>query len=468
MSERTAFVRVTLRPGEARSFVPCHLDCLIGAARPAATLDGDGRLDRTLGGRGNFRVRSVFHARASLGRIGEQASRWGDDEEDLGLSRTFLVELAHPHHKAVTLERLRSLDLVAHASGELLAHAMLTPARRPGRPPTRFEADAPFDLVGARAAHELELGSPGVRVAVVDTGVSLGHHELAGQLLPGYDTVDLGMGQLAQGLELVGDVRSPDDTPSDDVGHGTHVAGIIAAAGHRLPRGVGGQCAALPVRVLAGAITGRGGRPFGVGSLTDIDCGIKVAVDRRADVVNLSLGTPATDLDASAPPPHREICQYAEEHGVVVVAASGNDGTPEPYFPAVLPTVLAVGSVGSDGEVSPFTSTGPHVVVHAPGEGIVGLGFRGYRRSSGTSHAAPFVSGAAALMVAATRRGNRALTPAAVRAALTTTARPQRPGGARVLDVPAAVRAVRAIRDADAVDTNGPTRTDHQPDRSSS
>jgi subtilisin family serine protease len=441
MSDRSAFLRVTLRAGEARPFIPCHLDCLVGAARPAAAIDGGGRVDRSLGGRGRFHVRSVFHARRSLGRIGQQAAHWDSDEEALALSRTYLVEVEDIDHRARALDQLRAVDIVEAASIELLGRAFLAPGGLPESAPTREEAMAPFEMVGAAAALRAEPGSHGVRVAVVDTGVAVAHPELTGRLLSGYDTVDLGLGRISSGLELLGDTSGRDDVPDDDVGHGTHVTGIIAAAGRRLPRGVGGECVAIPVRVLAGARSSPGGRPFGVGSLTDIDCGIKLAADRGAAVVNLSLGTPATDIDPDGAIPHEAVCEYAERRGVVLVAASGNDGTDVPFFPAALPTVLAVGSVGPNGQVSSFTSRGPHVVLHAPGEDIVGLGLQGYRRSSGTSHAAPFVSGAAALLTAAARRSGRELAPAEVRAALVRNARPRAPTGPPVLDAAAALAA---------------------------
>ena len=147
--------------------------------------------------------------------------------------------------------------------------------------------------------------------------------------------------------------------------------------------------------------------------------------------MNLSLGTSLRDVEGGAPLPHADVCAYAEQRGVVLVAASGNDGTLVPFLPAALPTVLAVGSVDRDGRVSSFTSSGPHVVLHAPGESIVGLGLSGYRRSSGTSHAAPFASAAAALVIAAGLRGGERPSPEQVRAILLSTARPRAPGGPR-------------------------------------
>ncbi|WP_051551692.1 S8 family peptidase [Nocardioides sp. URHA0020] len=439
MTARPAYLRVTLAAGEARTHAPCHLDCLLGAARPATHLDGRGPLDAALGGAGRFQARSVFHARRSLGRTGQQVAGFADDEEQLGLSRTYLVELGDAGDVARALDRLRCLGVVESAGAELLARTYRAPVAARPTPPTRREAEVPFAMVGAAAAHRIEPGSDRVRVGVVDTGVALDHPELAGRLGAGYDFVDLGMGRIGDGPELLGDASGRDDVPEDEVGHGTHVAGVIGAAGHRVPQGLGGLCVAVPLRVLAGARSGPQGKPFGIGSLSDIDAGMKVAVDRGTRVVNLSLGTSATELDASAPPPHQEVAAYAESRDVVLVAASGNDGTTVPFYPAALPTVLAVGSVDPHGEVSQFTSTGPHVVLHAPGEDIVGLSLHGYRRSTGTSHAAPFASGTAALVAARGDRQGRTLSAADIRRVLIGSARARAPGGPPVLDAEAAL-----------------------------
>ena len=434
MTIRSTYVRLTLAPGEGREHAPSHLDCLVGAARPTMRLDGGGPLDAALGGAGRFRARSVFHARRSLGRVGQQTAGFADDEEALALSRTYLVELADRTDVRRALDRLRNLAVVETASAELMAQSYRAPARTSQHPPTRREAEVPFTIVRAREALGIEPGSDRILVGVVDTGVALDHPELAGRMSAGYDFVDLGLGRMADGPELLGDASGRDDVPEDEVGHGTHVAGVIGAAGRRVPPGIGGQCLAVPMRVLAGARSAPNGKPFGIGSLSDIDAGLKVAVDRKTRVVNLSLGTSATELDPQAPPPHQAVAAYAESRQVVLVAASGNDGSGVPFYPAALPTVLAVGSVGSGGEVSEFTSFGPHVVLHAPGEEIVGLSLHGYRRSTGTSHAAPFVSGAAALVAARADRQGRSLSAADIRRVLIESARARAPGGPVVLD----------------------------------
>ena len=238
---------------------------------------------------------------------------------------------------------------------------------------------------------------------------------------------------------------------------------MIGARGWQLPPGVGGRCRLLPVRVLAAAVAGPGGDRFGVGAISEINLGIKLAVDLGADVVNLSFGTPASALDPDAPPPHAAVVGYADRVGCVLVAASGNAGTEEGFHPAVDPRVVAVGSVGLDGTRSGFSSYGEHLALCAPGEQVVGVGRRGYRRATGTSHAAPFVTGAAALLVARARGRGHTPRPEEVRSWLVLGARPgHAPSaevGAGVLNVVGALaRCDAALRDRPPGTAGDPSR----------
>ena len=111
-------------------------------------------------------------------------------------------------------------------------------------------------------AHRYSQGHPDITVAVLDTGITLSHPELQEALLPGYDFVDIIDGT----SKFVGDYLGYDDIPDDEVGHGTHVAGIIAGKGFNMPLGVVPRCRILPVRVLGamdpnGKRVGAGGSP---------------------------------------------------------------------------------------------------------------------------------------------------------------------------------------------------------------
>jgi type VII secretion-associated serine protease mycosin len=213
----------------------------------------------------------------------------------------------------------------------------------------------------------------GVTVGVVDTGVDAGSPQLAGRV--------------QQGL----DVRNPGGKPAnnDCFGHGTFVAGIIAAAtaDDTLFAGMAPDATILPIRVA------NEGKDTSAALLAQ---GIRAAVDRGVRVLNLSAsaGGPTPELTAAV--------AYAAERDVVVVAASGNndnDSSPTPY-PATDKSVLAVGAVDQEGKRASFSLAGPHLGLVAPGVNVcsIGPGGPGQWEASGTSYAAPFVAGVAALV----------------------------------------------------------------------
>ena len=261
----------------------------------------------------------------------------------------------------------------------------------------------------------MEAGNESVTIGVVDTGITLGHPEMQRKLLAGYDTVNLGMGRMSDGVKLVGDSRGSDFNPTDEVGHGSHVAGIIGAQGWRIPRGIGGRSFVLPIRVLAAAQSGNRAKPMGIGGLADINAGLKCCVDLGATVINMSFGTPASSINRDDPLPHAKVIRYAEHYGCVLIAAAGNSGIEEKYYPAALPEVIAVASVDKLNRRSSFSTYGDHILISAPGERIVSTGLKGYMVSSGTSHAAPFVTGVAALLVSRARRSGKSLNGADVK-----------------------------------------------------
>lgn len=428
-------LQVTLRSGEALAHVPNHLDCLVGACRPASRLDGGGTLDRALNRYGGgFRALGVYPAKRSIGRVGEQHVGFNDLEEEMGLSRTYRISVADPARGEQVVAALRDLPAVETAVVQCLAAAPLVAAEAQATAPkrqvlTRSDAWAPRERIHLSEALAVEPGDERVTIGVVDTGVALGHPELQRKLLAGYDTCDLGLGKVNEQVTLVGDSRGHDFNPYDEVGHGCHVAGIIAAQGWRIPRGCGGLSLVLPIRVLAAARSGVRPKPVGVGGLSDINAGIKVGVDLGAKVFNWSFGTPANSLKPGDPLPHARVVRYAERHGCVMVAAAGNSGVAERYYPAALPEVIAVGSADAEGRRSSFSTYGEHVSVCAPGERIVSTGRQGYMVSTGTSHAAPFVAGVAALLVSFARRRGRELDGGDLRRLITESAAPLGGGG---------------------------------------
>jgi serine protease len=241
-------------------------------------------------------------------------------------------------------------------------------------------------LLGVDEAWDITKGA-GVTVAVVDTGVVLNHPDLQNNLLPGYDFV------------------GNDSEPNDIAGHGTHVAGIIAANGQVM--GVAPEANILPVRSLEGT---SGGSSFTVAQGILWAAGLLESLPNPnpAQIINLSLGTTSySETLASA-------IKKAQDSGVIIVAATGNSGEPLAY-PAALPRVVSVTSLA--GPVTTYqpwyANRGLGIWITAFGgdttqdqnkdgvsDGILSTDVDGYGLRMGTSMASPQAAGILALALA--------------------------------------------------------------------
>jgi len=231
-------------------------------------------------------------------------------------------------------------------------------------------------VIRTESGWKLSKGSADVIVAVVDTGVDLTHPDLTSRLISGYNAID------------------ESKPAADDVGHGTHVAGIIAAAvNNNLGiAGVTWSNPIMPVKVLDNS---------GAGNAYNVAKGIIWATDHGAKVINMSLGN-----YAQADFLHDAI-KYAYDRDVVLVAASGNDNTSNPGYPAAYPEVVAVAATDSDFQRASFSNYGNYIDVAAPGVNIASTYTNNqYASLSGTSMASPHVAALAALI----RSANPALT----------------------------------------------------------
>lgn len=209
---------------------------------------------------------------------------------------------------------------------------------------------------------------------MIDTGVQLDHPALAARMLPnGYDFVD----DDSDPTDVPDGLDDDEDTLVDEaLGHGTHVAGIVLL--------VAPDAQILPIRVL---------NADGVGDVYSVAMAIEYAVANGAQVINLSLGTDLqTDL-------LHDVVQAASRAGVLVVAAAGNGTLDFPQYPAADPCAVAVTAVDEASRLAPDAAFGSWIRLAAPGEAIYSaLIPGGYGWWSGTSMAAPFVSGQAALI----------------------------------------------------------------------
>lgn len=231
-----------------------------------------------------------------------------------------------------------------------------------------------LDRVPFEAAWTVTRGR-GVVVAIIDSGVNAAHQELSGSVLPGKDYVNAGS-----------------DARIDPNGHGTHVAGVIAA---HVNNGLGIAGAAPDVRILPIRVLDANGG----GVASNVAKGIIWAADHGARVINLSLGGgQATGV--------RQAIQYANSKRAVVVAAGGNNYSTgnAPMYPAAYPEAIAVAAVDTNLTHPSFSNTGSYIDVAAPGVGIVsawGSSRTAYASASGTSMATPFASAEAAMIIAA-------------------------------------------------------------------
>ena len=253
------------------------------------------------------------------------------------------------------------------------------------------------DRIDADLSWSLSKGE-GVGVAVVDTGIDKDHPDLAANIIGGVNFV-------AKGRRL-----NPDKW-DDDSGHGTHVAGIIAAVDNEIGViGVAPDAGLYAVKVLDQS---------GNGWLSDVVAGIEWAVDNNADVINLSLGA------SSSWPLLNDACQAAADSGVLIVAAAGNDGG-DVLYPARYDSVIAVGATDSSDTVPWWSNRGPEVELAAPGVGVRST-WKGdsYNTISGTSMATPHVAGTCALMLGSPEP----LPPNGIRVKLQETAEDLEPDG---------------------------------------
>lgn len=226
-----------------------------------------------------------------------------------------------------------------------------------------------IERVNALQVHAFNQFGAGINVAILDTGILLSHEDLL--VWGGYDTFGNG-------------------SYNDDNGHGTHVAGTVAAMNNNLGViGAAPQAKLHAVKVLDSK---------GSGAYSNIIAGIEWAISNHMKVINMSLGGRTGSIALE------DACSAAYNAGILIVAAAGNEGNKPGNkesigYPAKYSSVIAVGSLTSLNERSSFSSTGATLEIMAPGSGILSTTYDGgYGSMSGTSMASPHVAGVAALV----------------------------------------------------------------------
>ena len=354
--------------------------------------------------------------------------------------------------------------LTASSGGPVVGQWYLKP---PGAPGTATNT-AP-SAINAESAWDITTGSPGIVVAVLDTGLRFDHVDLqGGNVVPGYDMVSADDGNPAGTAFLVANDGSARDSDASDPGdavssaeaadktgvfyqcdvsnsswHGTRTASLIGASTSNgvgmasvgrnvkvMPVRVLGKCGGFDSDILAGMLWASGIAVPGLPANTN-----------KARVLNMSLGGAG-----ACPQSYKDAMTQITAAGVVVVAASGNESKAALGAPANCPGIIAVGGLRSDGDKNNFSNVGPEVAISAPGgncgltgscqypiitatntgrltpvAGAAGSAYNdGFNYSVGTSFSTPMVAGAAALLLSV----KPALTPAEVLVAMQSTARP--------------------------------------------
>ena len=231
-----------------------------------------------------------------------------------------------------------------------------------------FRAQWSLGRINAPQAWERLPNGAGGIVAVVDSGVDELHPELQSHILSGRNMIE-----------------QNDDT-QDQHGHGTAIAGIIAATTNNAigMSGICPTCQILPVKVLDES---------GEGTYAQVIAGILWAADKKAQIINLSLGSYGfSRLLADA-------VEYAHQSGAVLVAAGGNEATQAPLYPGALPNVISVSATDPDDNLWVGSNYGEVIDIAAPGVRILSLDtHNNYLFATGSSFSAAHVSGVAALV----------------------------------------------------------------------
>jgi len=274
----------------------------------------------------------------------------------------FLAKIPEELDYYGTIEKLSTLKEIDYITPDLLYQPFFTPNDE------YYNQQWSLPKLNLPQAWDISQGSSDVVVAVLDSGIDFNHSDLQGKIVGGYDYLN------------------NDTIPEDNMGHGTMVAGIIAAVtnnGYGIA-GITSNCKIMPIK-----IGDASGFP-----LSAVISGIKFAIQNKADIINMSYGSQYSyDSEKNA-------IWDAVDNNILLVASSGNNGRAATLYPAGYPPVISVGATDSTDNRAAFSNYGLKLDLVAPGVEILSTTIdNSYSYGSGTSFSAPITSGIAALLL---------------------------------------------------------------------
>jgi subtilisin family serine protease len=316
-------------------------------------------------------------------------------ENNAAFENIYTIEYSSPQDPEALAKELAKNPDVIWAEPRYLYKASLTPND------SSYSKQASLAVIKASEGWDIETGNSGVIIAIVDTGVDWQHEDLSSKIWSnadeiagnGFDDDGNGFDDDVRGWDFGGLSGESDNNPREDQpDHGTHVAGIAAAATNNAKgiAGVGYNCSIMPVKTSRNDVRDNGTALISYGYE-----GIYYAAQNGAKVINCSWGGYSYSAFG------QEVINYAINHGALVVAAAGNDNSGDTHYPSGYSEVLSVAATYNNDARAGFSNYGPTIDVTAPGASILSTWQSNtYLTTGGTSMSSPHAAGLAGLLFA--------------------------------------------------------------------